>query len=186
MNNDLDKCMSEKHFNTAVESAERQRIPDTASQGLLWAAECIQQLELKVSEYEYPLREKNYVKVPIEVWENKLGYIQQLERERDAITIKYDCAIVQDKLKAESIADLKERIHKRYDLAASASGGYSLQESEYGNWVTWGEHYRLVEAAREYSYNEHAQDCKITRYTNPVCSCGLVELEALLTKRGDV
>ena len=45
MNNDLDKCMSEKHFNTAVESAKRQHIHDTASQGLLWAAEHIQQLE---------------------------------------------------------------------------------------------------------------------------------------------
>ena len=32
---------------------------------------------------------------------------------------------------------------KRYDLSASASGGFSMQESEYGNWVTWGEHYKL-------------------------------------------
>ena len=39
------ECMSEKHFNTAVESAKRQHTADTASQGLLWAAERIQQLE---------------------------------------------------------------------------------------------------------------------------------------------
>jgi hypothetical protein len=38
----------------------------------------------------------------------------------------------------------------------------------------------LKSAALEYSYNMHSSDCKITRYTNPVCNCGLVELEALL------
>lgn len=32
---------------------------------------------------------------------------------------------------------------KRYDLAASSGGGFFMQESEYGNWVTWGEHYKL-------------------------------------------
>jgi len=40
--------MSEKHFNTAVESAKRQHTADTASQGLLWAAERIQQLETEI------------------------------------------------------------------------------------------------------------------------------------------
>ena len=42
---------------------------------------------------------------------------------------------------------------KRYDLAASASGGFSMHESEYGNWVTWGAHYKL-EAELDRAANE--------------------------------
>jgi len=46
---------------------------------------------------------------------------------------------------------------KRYDLSASPMGsGYSMQESKYGNWVTWGEHYKLeaeLQALRDISNN---------------------------------
>jgi len=44
----------------------------------------------------------------------------------------------------------------------------------------------LVEAAREYSYNEHAQDCKIHRPTIKVCTCGYAELSALLQSEGEI
>ena len=40
--------MTKKHFNTAVESARRQHIPDTAGQGLLWAKERIAELEVQL------------------------------------------------------------------------------------------------------------------------------------------
>ena len=64
------------------------------------------------------------------------------------------------------LAELKER-------ATDKTWALSLSEIAV-------EHDALREAAREYSYNEHAQDCKITRYTRPVCSCGYTELAALL------
>ena len=44
----------------------------------------------------------------------------------------------------------------------------------------------LVEAAREYSYNEHFPDCKIHRPTIKVCTCGYAELSALLQSEGEI
>ena len=44
----------------------------------------------------------------------------------------------------------------------------------------------LVDAAREYSYNEHFPDCKIHRPSIKVCTCGYAELSTLLQSEGEI
>jgi hypothetical protein len=44
----------------------------------------------------------------------------------------------------------------------------------------------LREAALEYSFNDHDDQCKITRRINPVCNCGYVELKAALEPKAKI
>ena len=51
--------------------------------------------------------------------------VEELEAEVDALKLKYDCAVVQDKLKAESIADYKAEVEALREIKETAKKYYT-------------------------------------------------------------
>ena len=89
-----------------------------------------------------------------------------------------------DRLCSRGIEDMRHRIKELEAELATERKEHIEDEAVYVACIA--ENAALVEAAREYSYNEHFPGCKIHRPSIKVCTCGYAELSALLQSEGEI